>query len=276
MGCCGGETPAILAVAADGGSLRRRIVRLLPSSSPRAEETPRRLAGLLVLVMLATIGAAARVSDFAQAPEDRFVFAANPRVSTSDAAWAVRPASAISATPSDSSAAPQSGGPRKEASHPTPSRGATVAGGVPGGIDGGITAGIEEGVRGGIAGGVSGGISGGVEGGVEDEEPASDGKKAELSPEDFANLKRRDPRVVAEAPGPVAVGEDGQGMRPGSAHKYAYPRRVSGVVRDLKALGYEHIPVESLVSMRIHGVSPEQRRARLPWAPETSRASTPK
>ncbi len=43
------KTTPGLAVAADGGSLWRRIVRLLPSSSPRAEETPRWLAGLLAL-----------------------------------------------------------------------------------------------------------------------------------------------------------------------------------------------------------------------------------
>ena len=105
------------AVAADGGSLRRRIARLLPSSSPRAEETPRWLAGLLALVMLATIGAAARVSDFAQAPEDG---SSSPQIRGSAPRTPPGRSGRRRRSPprrSDSSAAPQSGGQRKEASH---------------------------------------------------------------------------------------------------------------------------------------------------------------
>jgi beta-lactamase regulating signal transducer with metallopeptidase domain len=219
------KATSILAVASDGGSLWRRIVRLLPSSSRCAEETPSWLAGLLGLAMLATIGAAARVSGFAQSPEDRAVFTANPRVSTSDAARVVRPASEISATPTDSSAAPQPGEQRKEASPPTPSRGAAVAGGVAGGIHGGIAAAIERGVQGGIAGGVSGGIPGGVEGGVEDEDRAPDEKKAKLSPEDLANLRRHG----------------------------VTPEFLGG----LSALGYKMATVDDLLSLRIHGVTAE-------------------
>ncbi len=206
------KATSILAVASDGGSLRRRIVRLLPSSSRCAEETPSWLAGLLALAMLATIGAAARVSDFAQAPEDRAAFTANPRVSTS-------------ATPTDSSAAPQSGERRKEASPPTPSCGAAVVDGVAGGIHGGIAAAIERGVQGGIAGGVSGGIPGGVDSGVEDEERAPDEKKAQLSPEDLSNLKRHG----------------------------VTPEFLGG----LSALGYKTASVDDLLSLRIHGVTAE-------------------
>ena len=59
-------------VAADGGSLWRRIARLLPaSSSPSlslAEDAPRWLAGLLALAMLAMVGAAARASFFEDSP----------------------------------------------------------------------------------------------------------------------------------------------------------------------------------------------------------------
>ena len=40
--------------------------------------------------------------------------------------------------------------------------------------------------------------------------------------------------------------------------------RIHGVspdyVRDLKALGYDHVPIDKLVEMRIHGVTPDYIR----------------
>ncbi len=60
-----------LAVAATGGSLWRRVARLLPVSTPPADRASSWLAGVLALAMLGILGAAARISSFATPSETR-------------------------------------------------------------------------------------------------------------------------------------------------------------------------------------------------------------
>ncbi len=189
------------AVAADGGSLRKRITRLLPGSSRRGEEAPLWLAGLLALATLATMGAA-------------YLFEA-PQSEPSG--------SVPAASPVRTAAAGSSGG-RKAPLFPKPANEAAVAGGVPGSIREAIAGGIQRGIRGAIAGGISGAISGGVEGGMKEDKPAAE-KKAKLSAEELADLKRHG----------------------------VTPEFLSG----LAALGYKTATVEELLSARTHGVDPE-------------------
>ena len=215
------------AVAADGGSLWRRIARLMPaSSSPSpslAEDAPRWLAGLLALAMVATVGAAARTSLFENSPANPAIQPVSP----------VPPAAVTSGTPAPAEAA-RTSRPQKEASVTAARRAAPasgVAGGVTGAIAGGVTAGIGGGVPGGVEEGVAGGVSGGVADGVEGEGDSDDEKTApaqregSLAPEDLANLRRHG--VTPEFLGALA------------------------------ALGYKQASVNGLLALKIHGVTPE-------------------
>ncbi len=218
------------AVAADGASLLRRIARLVPvSSSPSpalAEDAPRWLAGLLALAMVATVGAAARLSFF-DAPVD-------PAVPVASAVQpvAVRSGAQPSQKPSSVWAA------RRTAPA------SRVTGGVAGGVDGGVEGGVEGGVNEGIAGGVEA---------DEDEKTASPQRERSLSPEELANLRRHG--VTPEFLGALAA----LGYKQASVNDLvslkihgATPEYISEMTA---LLGKQSL--DELVALRIHGVTPE-------------------
>lgn len=224
------------AVAADGASLWRRIARLVPvssSASPAlAEEAPRWLAGLLALAMVATVGAAARLSIF-DAPVDPAV----PVVS------AVQPSAVRSGAQAAPDTAAQKPRPQKPSSVSALRRGAPasgVAGGVEGGVEGGIEGGVEE------------GIAGGVEGG-EDEKTASPPNERSLTPEELTNLRNHG--VTPEFLGALAA----LGYKRASVNDLlslkihgATPEYISEMT---SLLGKRSL--DELVSLRIHGVTPD-------------------
>ncbi len=218
------------AVAADGASLLRRIARLVPvSSSPSpalAEDAPRWLAGLLALAMVATVGAAARLSFF-DAPVD-------PAVPVASAVQpvAVRSGAQPSQKPSSVWAA------RRTAPA------SRVTGGVAGGVDGGVEGGVEGGVNEGIAGGVEA---------DEDEKTASPQRERSLSPKELANLRRHG--VTPEFLGALAA----LGYKQASVNDLvslkihgATPEYISEMTA---LLGKQSL--DELVALRIHGVTPE-------------------
>ena len=214
------------AVAADGGSLWRRIARLMPassSSSPSlAEDAPRWLAGLLALAMVVTVGAAARTSLFEDSPVTPAVQPVLP----------VPPAAVTSGTPAPAAAA-QTSRPQKEtpvtaARRDAPAsrrRGRGHAGGITGGVTGGIGGAVEGGAEEGVEGGVSGGVAEGVEGDGDDEKTPAARKDDSLAPEDLASLRRH-------------------GVTP-------------EFLAALAALGYKQASVNGLLALKIHGVTPE-------------------
>lgn len=258
-----------LTVAATGGSLSRRIARLLPGFQPPAERASRWLAGALALAMLGTLGAAARFSSVAEASS----FA---KVSEDGM--------------EDGSAESQG-----------------VAGGVPGGVPGGVSGGVAGGVSDGVAGGVSdGGAPQSVEGRWLLDFDRSEGRlqltmkrrtargswnnSSTYSLQDFRGLSR--PAGSAKTPARFEMVRDagtfhfegsldadgGAGTfrfaanpefeRAWRAMGYgaldedkAYSFTVHDVSRkfldDLRSLGYERVPADQLVAMRIHGASPE-------------------
>ncbi len=262
------------AVAADGGSLRRRIARLLPaSSSPSlslAEDAPRWLAGLLALAMIATVGAAAHTSLFEDLPLDPAV----------PAAPAVSPATGVSGVPAVAGAAVRTHRP-PELSARAVRRAAPVSA-VAGGVAGGIPGGIPGGVAGGIGGAVSGAIAEGVEGDGEDEETASAQTEGSLDPEDLANLRRHGVtpeflRRFHEAGYPRISADDAVSLRihgidPEAAAEWAtvtgrrpgldeiVSARTHGATpeyaREMRSLGFD-ANLDTLVDLRIHGVTPD-------------------
>jgi beta-lactamase regulating signal transducer with metallopeptidase domain len=210
--------PVPLGVAANGGSLWRRVERLLPVSTAPADGASGWLAGVLALALLGTLGAAARISAFAEASADRSSFA-----------------SASETTPSPDSA-PRAQRAAKTAGRPEPARGPAgksdarasetrVAGGVAGGIPGGVASGVAGGVAGGVGRGVSGGIGEGASSDAVEDPSGDTGKNQPLSPGDLASLRSR-------------------GVTP-------------EFLREISALGYKRASVGDLVALRIHGVTPD-------------------
>jgi beta-lactamase regulating signal transducer with metallopeptidase domain len=208
-----------LAVAANGGSLWKRIIRLLPVSAQPADRASGWLAGVLALAMLGTLGAAARIPSFATASET---------MPSPDAA----PQSRTVLRRTDSAAENSA----KNNSQHDPARGRTgesgsrvsgtrVVGGVAGGIPGGVAGGVAGGISGGVAGGVSGGIAGGEASDAVEDPSGSTGQNTQLSPGDLASLRTH-------------------GVTP-------------EFLREIAALGYKRASVNDLVALRIHGVTPD-------------------
>jgi beta-lactamase regulating signal transducer with metallopeptidase domain len=208
-----------LAVAANGGSLWRRVARLLPVPAPPADRASGWLAGVLALAIVGTIGAAARIPSFATASET---------TPSPDAAPQAPPVSKPTEPHAEKTA--RAAGQREPARGPAgqpDSRvsGTRVAGGVAGGIPGGVAGGVAGGVSGGVAGGVSGGTGAGVASDAV-EDPSGDARtKAPLSPDDLASLRT-------------------YGVTP-------------EFLREIAALGYKTASVSDLVALRIHGVTPD-------------------
>jgi beta-lactamase regulating signal transducer with metallopeptidase domain len=228
-----------LAVTASGGSLWRRVARLLPVSAPPADRASGWLAGVLALAMLGTLGAAARISSFATASET---------TPPPDAAPQARPVSKPTEPQADRTATTdgQHEHARRAGSRPD-SRvsGTRVAGGVAGGVAGAVT------------GGVGGGVSGGIDGGVAThavEDPSGDAtRKAPLSPDDLASLRTHG--VTPEFLRDIAA----LGYKTASVSELV-ALRIHGVTPDyitrITALvGRQSL--DELVSFRIHGVTPE-------------------
>jgi len=208
-----------LAVAANGGSLWRRVARLLPVSAPPADRASGWLAGVLALAMLGTLGAAARISSFATASET---------MPPPDAAPQARPVSKPTQPPAEKTArtAGQHEPARRPASQPDSQVSATrAAGGVEGGIPGGVASGVAGAVTGGVGGGISGGIGAGVATDAVEDPSGDASRMAPLSPDDLASLRTH-------------------GVTP-------------EFLREIAALGYKTASVSDLVALRIHGVTPD-------------------
>jgi len=220
------------AVAADGASLLRRIARLVPvSSSPSpalAEDAPRWLAGLLALAMVATVGAAARLSFF-DAPVD-------PAVPVASAVQpvAVRSGAQPAQKPSSVSAA------RRTAPA------SRVTGGVAGGIDGGLSPEELANLR---RHGVTPEFLGAL---------AALGYK-QASVNDLVSLKIHGatPEYISEMT--ALLGKQ--------SLDELVALRIHGVtpefVRRFHEAGYPRISADEAVSLRIHGVDPD---AAAQWA----------
>jgi beta-lactamase regulating signal transducer with metallopeptidase domain len=219
------------AVAADGGSLRRRIARLLPAPSRRGEQTPLWLGGLLALAALATIGAAADLFD-----------ASRPG-----------PTAAVSAKVAGSAAPDSSKQQRQEGPSLKPKSAVVVSGGVTGGVRGAIAGAIEAGIRGAIESAIPGGVSRGVEGGIEEEKPGPDDRKTKLSPEQLVDLKTDGATpefldAVAALGYKTATVEELLSVRVHGVN----PEYISGMTSLLGKLSLDQV-----VSLKIHGVTPE-------------------
>src|SRR5260221_2130417 len=137
-----------LSVAANGGSLWRRVARLLPVPRPPADRASGWVAGVLALATLGTLGAAARISSFATSSE------AMP--SPAGARPAAKPSEPVPAKPAQQPRLARSAGPSDSRVSAT-----RVAGGVAGGIRGGVSGGVAGAVTGGVTGGGEGGVPGG-------------------------------------------------------------------------------------------------------------------
>jgi beta-lactamase regulating signal transducer with metallopeptidase domain len=215
-----------LAVAANGGSLWRRVARLLPASPPPADRASGWLAGALALAMLGTLGAAARFSSFATASETM------PSQDGRAPARMVLKSSAPPAPMALKASEPAAQG--KPASRVSVTR---VAGGVPGGV----------------AGGVSEGIDGGVAPDAVDDPSGDTGRNTSLSPDDLASLRTHG--VTPEFLREIAA----LGYKKASVSDLV-ALRIHGVTPDyisrMTALvGRQSL--DGLVSLRIHGVTPE-------------------
>jgi beta-lactamase regulating signal transducer with metallopeptidase domain len=237
-----------LAVAASGGALHQRITRLLrPPASP-ADGALRWPAALLTLAAVGAIGAAARISAFADVGSPFAIGAgeaAPKRVSTAATArsWKLLLGA-----------------------------GEGVSGGVRGGVSGGAPGGARAGVPGGVSGGVSGGVIRGVvadaiggegiesAGEAPDEEPARTEKIAAArpsSPEELARLRRHG--VTPEFLGALAA----LGYKQASVDELV-SARIHGITPEYISAMTELFGKQSLdelVSLRIHGVTPEFVRA---------------
>jgi len=236
-----------LAVAASGGALRHRITRLLrPTASP-ADGASRWPAAILALAAVGAIGAAARISAFADV--------GSPFAIGSGEAAPERVATAATARPWKLL------------------RG--VGGGASGGVRGGVSGGAAGGARAGVSGGVSGGVIRGVVadaiGGIEgegivnageapEEEPARTEKIAAgrpSSPEELARLRRHG--VTPEFLGALAA----LGYKQASVDELVSVRIHGATPEYISAMTelFGKQSLDELVSLRIHGVTPEFVRA---------------
>ena len=238
-----GAVPA-LAVAASGGTLWRRVARLLPVSPAPADRASGWLAGVLALAMLGTLGAAARISSFAALPELMTASGGAP-----GADFALKPA----AMPGEKKSLGQTEPTRVTVSHEDSRiRRPRVAGGVAGGVPGGVTTSVAGGIPRGVAEGVPGGIAGGVAG-VDDPAGEAD-EKALLSAGDLTTLRTHGvtPEFLREL---AALGYKRATVNDLVA------LRIHGVTAEyitrMAALFGKKQSLDELVSLRIHGVSPE-------------------
>jgi beta-lactamase regulating signal transducer with metallopeptidase domain len=231
-----------LAVAANGGTLWRRVARLLPVSAPPADRASGWLAGVLALAMLVTLGAAARIPSFAAGLET---------LPPPDTAPRARPVSKPTEPRAEKTV--RTSGRRPSSDSDSQVSTTRVAGGVEGGIPGGVASAVTGGVTGGVGGGVSGGIEGGV-GTDAAEDPSGDsGRKTPLSPADLASLRTHG--VTPEFLREIAA----LGYKTASVSDLV-ALRIHGVTPDyitrMTALVGKQ-SLEELVSLRIHGVTPE-------------------
>jgi beta-lactamase regulating signal transducer with metallopeptidase domain len=260
-----------LSVAANGGSLWRRVSRLLPLPAPPADRASGWMAGVLALAMLGTLGAAARFSSFAAASETM--------PSREGARTALKPSEP--AAPIAAMTAGQHEPARRPTGKPDSRVSARrVAGGVAGGIPGGISSGVAGGIKDGVGGGVPGGIDGGVASDAVEDPSGETGRT--LSPGDLASLRTHG--VTPEfLRGIAALGYTRasvsdlvalriHGVTPDYISRMTtlagrqsldtlVSLRIHGVTPELverfHAAGYPQISADSLLSLRIHGVDPD-------------------
>ena len=257
-----------LAVAANGGSLWRRVARLLPVSAPPADRASGWLAGVLALAMLGTLGAAARISSFAAASET---------MPSSDRAPQTR--MALKSTEPQAEKTAKTAAQREPAQGPASPSDSRVSGTR---VAGGVAAGIPGGIAGGVGGGVSGGIGGGVASDAVEDPSGDTGKNMPLSPGDLASLQTHGvtPEFLREI---AALGYKRasvsdlvalriHGVTPDYITRMTalvgkqsldelVSARIHGVtpefVERFQAAGYPRISADNLLSLRIHGVDPD-------------------
>jgi beta-lactamase regulating signal transducer with metallopeptidase domain len=217
-----GAAPA-LAVAAGGGNLWKRVVRLLAQNPSAGERPSAWVAGALAFAMLALLGAAARVGPSGDWSDE--LGGASPVIESSTPDAVVRPA------PEEPSPAPEPTAP-EETDVPAPEAPAVEAPAAEAPLAETPDEPVPE---------------------VAEEPSIESGASSALQADDAEEPEQPGEPEIEERPAPA-------GTRALTADELS-AFRVHGVtpefVRSIAALGYERADSDDLVALKIHGVTPE-------------------
>ena len=217
-----------LQTAADGGVLRRRVVRLLGASDrSHSEPFPRQLAGVLALSLLLLTGAAVRIS-------------------SADGEGSGAAGALLLPSASDAGDGLASGDPQDDCGNCELTEG--VAGGIRDGIRGGVARGVERGVREAVAGGIRGGIRA-----VTAVVPT-----ALAGPyDDVVLAQAATPREKPDEPAKPAEGRRTDRLTVDQLIAFKVHGVTPEFIREVETLGFGRPSPDDLISLRVHGITRE-------------------